>query len=97
MDIVLQVIVVALFVFQILLVTRVVLELVQMFARDYRPGGFALVLFEAVYTVTDPPVRALRRLIPPIQLGGASVDLSVLILFVAIQVAIWIVSGLRVA
>ena len=97
MDVVLQVVIVALFIFQILLIARVVLELVQMFARDYRPGGIALLLFEAVYTVTDPPVRALRRVIPPLRLGGVSLDLSVLILFIAVQIAIALVSGLRFA
>ena len=95
MDVVLQVIIIALAVFQFLLIGRIVLELVQMFARDYRPGGFALLLFEAVYTVTDPPVNALRRVIPPLRLGGIALDLSVLILFIAVYVAISLVSGLR--
>jgi YggT family protein len=95
MDVVLQVIIIALAVFQFLLIGRIVLELVQMFARDYRPGGFALLLFEAVYTVTDPPVNALRRVIPPLRLGGVALDLSVLILFIAVYVAISLVSGLR--
>jgi YggT family protein len=95
MDVVLQVIIIALAVFQFLLIGRIVLELVQMFARDYRPGGFALLLFEAVYTVTDPPVHALRRVIPPLRLGGVALDLSVLILFIAVYVAISLVSGLR--
>ncbi|MEO8329354.1 MAG: YggT family protein [Candidatus Nanopelagicales bacterium] len=97
MDIVFQIILVALFIFQIVLIARVVLELVQMFARDYRPSGVALLMFEAVYTVTDPPVRALRRLIPPVRLGNVSLDLSILILFIAVQIAIFVVSSLRVA
>jgi YggT family protein len=94
MHVVLQVIYIALFVFQLLLIGRIVLELVQMIARDYRPAGFVLLLFEAVYTVTDPPVNALRRVIPPLRLGVVALDLSVLILFIAVYVALSVVSGL---
>lgn len=97
MDAVLQVIVVLLYVLMILLIARVVIDLVQVFARDYRPGGFALVFFEAVYTVTDPPIRALRRVIPPIRLGGVALDLAVLVLFIGIQILIFIVQSLRLA
>jgi len=95
MDVVLQVIIVALWVFQFLLIGRIVLGWVQLLARDYRPSGFALVLFEAIFTVTDPPVNALRRVIPPVRLGAVALDVAVLILFIAVYVAISLVSSLR--
>jgi YggT family protein len=44
-----------------------------------------LVLFEVVYTLTDPPLRALRRVIPPLRIGQVAIDLGFLVLFLAIQ------------
>lgn len=77
--------------FLILLLARVVMETVFSFARSYEPRGAALLILEAVFTVTDPPVKALRRVIPPLRLGQISLDLAVLalflILFVLMQVA----------
>ena len=65
------------------LLARVVLDLVQVFSRDWRPTGFLLVLAEIVYTLTDPPIRFLRRWITPINVGGISLDLAVILLFFA--------------
>jgi YggT family protein len=72
----------ATFIFLVLLIGRFVLELVQSFARDWRPHGVLLVVAELIYTVTDPPLRLLRRLIPPIRLGGLSLDLGLFLLFI---------------
>jgi YggT family protein len=71
----------AVFVFFVVLIGRLVLDWVQVFARDWRPKGVVLVIAEAIYTVTDPPLKALRRLIPPLQLGALRLDLAFLILF----------------
>jgi YggT family protein len=68
-------------VFLIFLLARAVLDWVQFFARDWRPHGPSLVVAEAVYTVTDPPLKFLRRLIPPLRLGNVSVDLAYMVLF----------------
>lgn len=68
-------------VFLIVLLARAVLDWVQFFARDWRPKGVALVVAEAVYTVTDPPLKLLRRLIPPLRLGNVSVDVAYMVLF----------------
>jgi YggT family protein len=70
------------FLFLVLLIGRFILELVQSFARDWRPHGVVLVIAELVYTVTDPPLGLLRRLIPPIRLGGLSLDLGLMLLFI---------------
>jgi YggT family protein len=71
----------AVFVFFVVLIGRLVLDWVQVFARDWRPKGVVLVIAEAIYTVTDPPLKALRRLVPPLQLGALRLDLAFLILF----------------
>lgn len=94
MAVVYQVILLALWLFLLTLIARVVIDLLQIFARDFRPSGLVLVLFEAVFTVTDPPLRALRRVIPPIRIGAVAFDLAILVLFIGTQVLIAIVSRL---
>lgn len=70
------------FLFFVTLISRLVLDWIQVFARDWRPRGPVLVVAEAVYTVTDPPLKALRRVIPPLRLGQLQVDLAFTVLFV---------------
>ena len=77
---------VALTIFLLLLVFRLIMEYVFMFARSWRPSGVFVVILEAVYTVTDPPLKFLRRFIPPLRLGGISLDLSFLVLFIAVSI-----------
>nr|WP_276582466.1 YggT family protein [Cellulomonas sp. RIT-PI-Y] len=66
--------------FILVLFARLVLDWVQVLARDWRPRGAALVVAEAVYTVTDPPLRWLRRIIPPLTLGSIRLDLGFMVL-----------------
>ena len=70
----------ALFLFFIVLIGRLILDWVQAFSRDWRPRGPMLVVAEVVYTVTDPPLRALRKVIPPLTLGQLRLDLAFLVL-----------------
>jgi YggT family protein len=86
-----QVLQVALWVFLLLLIVRLVMDYVMMFARSYEPRGLALVLLEVTYSVTDPPLKALRRVIPPLRIGGIALDLSFLVLFIAVQILINVV------
>lgn len=67
-------------VFFLLLLVRLVLDWVQVFAREWRPTGFVLVVAEVAYSVTDPPLRALRRVLPPIGIGSVRLDLAFLVL-----------------
>lgn len=67
-------------VFFLLLLVRLVLDWVQFFARDWRPSGPALVVAEVTYSVTDPPLRALRRVLPPVGIGSVRLDLAFLVL-----------------
>jgi YggT family protein len=79
---------VVVFLFFIALIGRFVLDWVQMLARSWRPTGVVLVLAEAVYTVTDPPLRALRKVIPSPNLGGVRLDLSFLVLMLLTSLAL---------
>jgi YggT family protein len=67
---------------------RLILDWIRVFARDWRPRGVMLVIAEAVYTLTDPPLNALRKVIPPLRLGGASIDLGFLVLVLALYLLI---------
>ena len=66
-------------VFIALLWVRFVVDWVQVFARRWSPSGVLLVVLEAVYTITDPPIKALRKVIPPLRLGSIMLDLSFLL------------------
>ncbi len=82
-----QILGVLLLFFLIFLIARLVFDYIQMFARSWRPTGVVLVLAEIVYTVTDPPLRALRKVIPPLKIGNISLDLSFLVLIILVTVA----------
>ncbi|MEL5990473.1 YggT family protein [Microbacterium phosphatis] len=81
---------VAVLLYILVLFTRLVLEYIPMFNREWRPRGAMLVVAEVTYTLTDPPIRLLRRFIPPLRFGGIAIDfafaLTMLICFVLLSV-----------
>ncbi|EWS80726.1 YggT family protein [Brachybacterium phenoliresistens] len=85
---------IALLLYMIALVARLILEWIQAYSRDFRPRGLVLVLFELVYSLTDPPVRGLRRIIPPIRLGAVALDLSLMILLLGGSILLSVLGGL---
>jgi len=81
-------------IFFLFLLFRFVMDWVFMFARDYTPRGIMLIVVEVTYTVTDPAVKFVRRIVPPLRLGGVVLDLSMLILLLFVQiVVIGIIAG----
>jgi YggT family protein len=87
-SVVLELLIVVLWLYFVLLIGRLILDYVQVFARSWSPSGPLLVVAEVVYTATDPPLRLLRRVIPPLRIGSVSLDLSFLVLLVLIQILI---------
>jgi YggT family protein len=77
--------------FIVLLFVRLIVDWIQIFARSWTPRGPVLVVLEGVYSATDPPVKALRRIIPPLRLGGVAIDLS----FVALLLICYILLSLN--
>ena len=73
---------------------RFVTEWVQVFARSWSPRGALLVALEGVYSVTDPPIKALRRVIPPLRIGNFALDLSMLLVFVGAYILLRVNRGL---
>ena len=84
MDLVRLVLYWVLFLFWLFLTARVVVELVRAFSREWRPAGGVAVTLETIYTVTDPPVRLVRRLIPMVRIGGVGLDLSIMVLLLVV-------------
>ncbi|MDY6076979.1 YggT family protein [Mobiluncus sp.] len=78
-------------VYVFILVLRVVLDWVQILARDWRPRGIILVLANLIYALTDPPVRFFGRLIPPLRVGGLALDMGFLVLFILLFGLQWLV------
>lgn len=70
----------------LVLLARFIIDWVQLLARSWRPRGPVAALCEAIFTVTDPPLRAIRGLIPPVRMGGAMLDLSPMVLLIAIYI-----------
>ncbi|MGZ4516948.1 MAG: YggT family protein [Mycobacteriaceae bacterium] len=75
-----------LFAFWLLLIARIVVEVVRSLARDWHPRGVMAILLEMVFTITDPPVRLLRKLIPTIPIGGVRLDVSIMVLLFAVGI-----------
>jgi YggT family protein len=73
-------------IYLVLLIGRMIFSWIQQFSRDWKPSGIVLVLAEACFTPTDPPLRFLRRYIPTVRLGSVALDLSFMLLFLAIIV-----------
>ena len=84
-----------LLIFWLLLLARLVVELVRTFAHEWRPTGVTVIILEVIFTSTDPPIKALRRVLPPIPLGPVRLDLSLMIVMIVVIIAMNIVSGLR--
>ena len=93
MRVVLEVASFVLLVFFILLIARLVFDYVMMFARSWRPSGVAAVGLEVVYSVTDPPLKALRRVLPPLRLGNFSIDLGFMVLLFVVYVLMQVVQS----
>jgi YggT family protein len=89
----LQVIHGALWVFIALMWIRFVVDWVQIFARSWTPSGILLVLLEVVYSSTDPPIKALRKVIPPLRIGSIAIDLSFIIVLIVAYLLLSIVGS----
>ena len=75
-----------LYLYLVLLLGRLVVEWLQYFARDWHPRGVVLIVLEGVFSATDPPIRMVRRLLPPIRLGPVVLDVAFLVVIIAVYV-----------
>jgi YggT family protein len=75
-----------LLVFLVLLFARFVVDWVMVLARSWRPSGVVAAGLEIVYSTTDPPLKAVRRVIPPLNLGSVRLDLGFMVLLIAVVI-----------
>jgi YggT family protein len=73
-------------IYLVILIGRMIIGWIQVFARSWRPTGVVLVLAEGIFTATDPPLKFLRRYIPPLRLGTVAMDLSYIVLFIVVLI-----------
>ena len=71
--------------YKIALFLRIIIDYIRMFARSWRPNTFLLAIFEVIFTVTEPPMRFVRRFVPPLRIGGVALDLSFIVLLIAVN------------
>ena len=83
-----------LLVFHVLLFARFVVDWVMVLARSWRPSGLVAAGLEVVYATTDPPLKAIRKVIPPLNLGSIRLDLAFMVLLIAVYILRGIVDSL---
>lgn len=93
MQIFLGVLLIAVQLFTYLLLARIVIEMIQSFSRAWQPGRAFSIVGEVIFTITDPPVKALRKAIPPMPMGGVQLDMSVLVLFFILMIIRMVLQG----
>lgn len=86
LSILFQILYLIVYLFFLVLLARFVLSAVLQYGRRWQPGRGASAALEAVWTVTDPPLKALRRVIPPLRIGNVSLDLAFIVLLVILFV-----------
>jgi YggT family protein len=74
---------------------RFVLDLVQAFSESWRPRGVVLVLAEVAYTTTDPPIKAVRRVLPPLRIGQFALDFGFTIVMFAVIILMYLALALQ--
>ena len=80
-------------IFSWILALRIIIEMIQSFSRQFNPPRWFMVVAEPLFVVTDPPVKELRRVVPPLRLGGVALDMSILVLFLILMLLQLIVVG----
>jgi YggT family protein len=89
MDILKVVLTYVLWIFLLLLIARMVINWIQVFARSWQPTGVILVIAETIFTLTDPPLKLLRRYIPSVRLGTVALDLSYMVLYFVVLILLY--------
>ena len=97
MALLLQIVSSILLVFLILLFARFVVDWVMVLARSWRPSGLVAAGLEVVYATTDPPLKAVRKVIPPLNLGSIRLDLGFMVLLILVYLLRGLVNGLAVS
>lgn len=80
--------------YTLFVIIRLIIEMIQSFSKHFDPPRWFMVAGEFFFVVTDPPIKLLRRYIPPLPLGGVALDVSVIVLFLALAVLQALIRGI---
>ena len=83
---ILDVVCVVLGIYWLILIVRVILSWAEVVGFRAPLSGPLRAAIDLLYDVTEPVLRPLRNMIPPVRAGGVGLDLSIIILFVALTV-----------
>ena len=86
---------VALGVFILFMWVRLILDWARALQPRWRPKGALLVIAELCFSVTDPPLKLVRRVVKPIRIGGAQLDFAWSIVLILGLVLLYLVGPLR--
>ena len=75
-----------LWIFLLVLFARMILSWIPVLVRDWQPRGPMLVVAEAIYSITDPPLRALRKVLKPVRIGNMMLDLAFIGLAIGVSI-----------
>jgi YggT family protein len=75
-----------LWIFLLVLFARMILSWIPVLVRDWQPRGPMLVVAEVIYSVTDPPLRALRKVLKPVRIGNMMLDLAFIGLAIGVSI-----------
>lgn len=76
-------------VYFIVLIGRMILSWVPVLVTGWEPRGAVLVACELVYSLTDPPLRVLRKVFRPVRIGSFAFDIAFLVLMILLSIAMW--------
>ncbi|QPK82677.1 YggT family protein [Corynebacterium qintianiae] len=83
--------------YSLMVVIRIIVEMIQSFSKHFDPPRWFMIAAEYIFVATDPAVKALRRLIPPLRLGnGIGIDISVIALFLILALLQFIIHAFLV-
>ncbi|GAA2101095.1 hypothetical protein GCM10009841_16520 [Microlunatus panaciterrae] len=81
-----------LWIFLLILFARMILSWIPVLVREWEPRGPMLVFAEIIYSITDPPLRLLRKVLPPVRVGNMMLDLAFLALFILVSILMRVVT-----
>jgi YggT family protein len=68
------------------LFARIIIDYIMMFSRTWRPQGLVLAIIDVVFRITDPPMKFVRRFVPPLRIGAVSLDIAFLVLYFGVTI-----------
>jgi YggT family protein len=74
----------ALSAFRVIMFIRLIVDMVRNANPTWRPKGLVLVAAELSMTITDPPLKFVRRFIRPIKIGALNFDLAWIVILLVV-------------